>query len=157
MMDGQDLMDAEPLCDYKRATALRHGGARKTAENSPETARGRGGALDVNVFAKIKGGGSRQSYSAVMVARGGHPKPGGCGDSRMSLDDGWGNLRWGSVSGDSSYGSGRSWESSSGRGINMGGGAKVGRWHGLELGAATWCLRQNGVVGGRFYRGRCPA
>jgi hypothetical protein len=35
-MDGQDLMDAEPLCDYKRATALRHGGARTTMESSPE-------------------------------------------------------------------------------------------------------------------------
>jgi hypothetical protein len=28
-MDGQDLMDVEPLCDYKGAAALRHGGAQK--------------------------------------------------------------------------------------------------------------------------------
>jgi hypothetical protein len=78
------------------------------AESSSETARGHGGALDVNVFAKIKGGGSGQPYSAVMAARSGHPKPSGYGGSRTSLDDGWGNLRWGSISGDSSYGGGRS-------------------------------------------------
>jgi hypothetical protein len=35
-MDGRDLMDVEPLCDYKRAAVLRHGGTRKTAERSPE-------------------------------------------------------------------------------------------------------------------------
>jgi hypothetical protein len=129
---------------------------KKMVESSSETARGHGGALDVNVFAKIKGGGSGQPYSAVMAARSGHPKPSGYGGSRTSLDDGWGNLRWGSISGDSSYGGGRSWESSSRRGIDMGGDAKAGWGHGLELGAATWCLCQNGVIGGRFYRGRCP-
>jgi hypothetical protein len=57
-MDGQDLMDVQLLCDYKRAAALRHSGAQKMAESSRETVRGHGGALDVNVFAKIKGGGS---------------------------------------------------------------------------------------------------
>jgi hypothetical protein len=47
MMDDQDLMGVEPLCGHKRVAALRHGGARTTAESTPEKL---GLALQGSVF-----------------------------------------------------------------------------------------------------------
>jgi hypothetical protein len=103
MMDGQDLIDVEPICDYKRVVALRYGGTRKTTESSPETARGHDGALDIDVFTKIEGGGSGQPYPVVMVARGGLQKASNGSGSQTGLNDGVGSLWLGSVSRDSSY------------------------------------------------------
>jgi hypothetical protein len=46
-------------------------------DGSPEIARHRGSALDVDVFTKMEGGGSRQPYPTVTVAHGGLPKASG--------------------------------------------------------------------------------
>jgi hypothetical protein len=58
MMYGQDIMDVESLCDYKRAASLRHGGARKMVESSPEKLEL---ALQGSVFDAIF------SYGAIAV------------------------------------------------------------------------------------------
>jgi hypothetical protein len=57
-MDGQDLMDAEPLWDYKRAAVLQHGGARTMAESSLEKLEL---ALQGSIFDAVF------SYRAVVV------------------------------------------------------------------------------------------